>query len=356
MAVMSSLSSSLYNTHTTTSASIEADTQYPTVAIDMRIDGTKACFGEELWRRELRGIFNRRFESCAERLCSTAVTFSGINKHDNENAGLVQDIVLDCHASESPECGTSVALSEHTIVPEQPTRYSSASSFTSTASGSSTGTDRSHATAPSTWSRSIGYSYDNAHSLAMAAREKHCKRLATVPVSNQEHSIPTAAHVLATPTHDHLHTAAPSEPKITEYYIRRAQERIKRQQPVRRPRFQDLVDKEAEELAAAIAASYELEILRLPDQDELECTEADVELQDLSSSAGSAFPYLPAFRGLESPRPKWSSGWDSVLDEEPADAEFIVHAPRAIRPIKTVEMLEEASQRLERLAVADEPF
>jgi len=177
----------------------------------------------------------------------------------------------------------------------------------------------------SPWSNATGYSYEGTHSLAKAARER-C----------------AVQHTVSGPEHP-TNTSSPSSVKhdLGIDYVRRAQERIKAQQPIRRPRFQDLVDKQAEELATTISLStsdstscddsfsfsfdphFPEELERLTDNTEF----GDMMMADCS--------FRPSSR-------MWDKGWDDLLKdtETEAPASWIVHAPRAIKPVNAAEMFE----------------
>ncbi|KAF5386462.1 hypothetical protein D9757_005905 [Collybiopsis confluens] len=128
--------------------------------------------------------------------------------------------------------------------------------------------------------------------------------------------------------------------------IRRAQERIKRQQPDKRPRFDDWVDYEAERLAEAISASCAAFVCKTEEEEEEEWEEEfrfssdphfPEEMQELTKFEGLSIVEVPV---LACDQPSWSSGWNHVLDDCESGDECLpvpaIHAPRAVRPVTQV--------------------
>lgn len=91
----------------------------------------------------------------------------------------------------------------------------------------------------SSQSDAAGYNCEGVHNLAKASRERRGAAQHVDAVRPENPPVSSAS-------------SATTEHKPATDYIRQAQERIKKQQPTRRPRLQDLVDKQAEDLAAII--------------------------------------------------------------------------------------------------------
>lgn len=176
---------------------------------------------------------------------------------------------------------------------------------------------------PSSQSNTSGYSYEGAHNLAKAARDRCGAAQYDDAFRPESPSISSAS-------------SATTRYKPGMDYIRRAQERIKNQQPTRRPRLQDLVDKQAEDLAATISSSmYDPR----PCEDDFSFSfdpHFPEELEKLTKDDTDMMMSLPMRPGSWM---RWSSGWDNVLGD--TETGRVVHAPHAVKPkVSAVRILE----------------
>lgn len=162
----------------------------------------------------------------------------------------------------------------------------------------------------SSQSDAAGYNCEDVHNLAKASRER-CGAAQHVDAFRPENPPVSSARSATTG----------NKPGID--YIRRAQERIKNQQPTRRPRLQDLVDKQAEDLAATISLSiYDPK----PCDDGFSFSDSHFP-EKLTKDDTDMIPIKSRSRMM------WSSGWDNVLGHSETEAAgWVVHAPRAVKP------------------------
>ncbi|KIK68761.1 hypothetical protein GYMLUDRAFT_256420 [Collybiopsis luxurians FD-317 M1] len=204
-------------------------------------------------------------------------------------------------------------------------RPSPISDMTSASSSRSSPMEVSGKSSSPAHSPRLDYSYKSVHKHAIAARARHVALNTCIGSSTGS-----------------------CEPNTQDCYIRRAQERIKRQQPAQRPRLEDTIDVEAQNLATAISSrSASCSTSSSKDSEEFSFSfdpHFPEDMQELTKFEGLSISEV-SLRDLLPPR--WSSGWDDLLEDLSADDVPIVHAPRAVRPMtKVVEALESALARV----------
>ncbi|KAJ4000683.1 hypothetical protein F5050DRAFT_1803879 [Lentinula boryana] len=186
------------------------------------------------------------------------------------------------------------------------------------------------------------YGGDSSHRFVYGMKEKH-----STAMSGSNHDIATDAIPVPTKPNN-FRDCASGEHRPEDYYIRRAQERIARQRPDRRPRLKDLMDKQAEDLVTAISLSF---ISTPPCEDgprasAVPCVPNELKtLTDYVNNFNNGL--LSSLAQTPSSQPRWSSGWDDVFNNpdpdlaaQEAESKLVIHAPRAVRSIKVVELLE----------------
>ncbi|KAJ3727358.1 hypothetical protein DFJ43DRAFT_1156982 [Lentinula guzmanii] len=183
---------------------------------------------------------------------------------------------------------------------------------------------------------------DRPYRFAQGMKEKH-----PTAMSGSSHDAATDAILVPTKPNN-FRDCASGEDRPESYYIRRAQERIARQRPDRRPRLKDLMEKQAEDLVNAITLSF---ISTPPCEDGPRSSAAPCvpnELKTLTNYVNNVNNgLLSSLTQAPSSQPRWSSGWDDVLNSpdpelaaQKAESKLVIHAPQAVRSIKVVELLE----------------
>ncbi|KAJ3742573.1 hypothetical protein DFH05DRAFT_1571865 [Lentinula detonsa] len=183
---------------------------------------------------------------------------------------------------------------------------------------------------------------DKPYRFAQEMKEKH-----STAMSGSSHDAATDA-IPVPPKPNNFRDCASSEHRPEDYYIRRAQERIARQRPDRRPRLKDLMDKQAEDLVNAISLSF---ISTPPCEDGPRSSAAPCVPNELKTLTDYVNNFnnglLSSLAQAPSAQPRWSSGWNDVFNSpdpelaaQKAESKLVIHAPQAVRSIKVVELLE----------------